>query len=92
MFEDSPVTCLRGGEESQEDSFENYKLWNLSESLSVHMGKILTWYHILMWFIVARIVKFDEHGLSNPKSMHSRWNCDKNSKKLTWVHMKYFHF
>ena len=45
-----------------------------------------------MWFMVAWTVKFGEHGLDNPKSMHGRWNCDKNLKKLTWAHMKNFHF
>ena len=71
---------------------ENYNLWELSESLSVQMGKIWTWYHIPMCFMVAWTVEFDDHGLDNLKSMDGRWNFVKNSKKSTWVHMKYFHF
>ena len=67
-------------------------MWELSESLRVQMSKILTWYHIPTCFMVARTVEFDEHGPDNLKSMHGRWNFVKNSKKLTWVHMKYFHF
>ena len=56
------------------------------------MGNILTWYHILMCFMVARTVEFGEHGLDNLESMHGRWNFVRNSKKSTWVHMKDFHF
>ena len=91
-FENSPVTGSRGGEESQEDSLKITTCEIIHESLSVQIGKIWTWYHILMCFIIAWTVKFDEHGPDNLKSMHGRWNFVKNSKKLTWVHMKYFHF
>ena len=41
-------------------------------------------------FIVTQTVEFDEHGLDSLKSMHGRWNFVKNSKNLTWVHMKDF--
>jgi hypothetical protein len=71
---------------------ENYHLWKLYESLSVQMSKIWTWYHIPMHFMVSQTIEFDEHGPDSLKSMHGRWNFVKNSKKLTWVHMKDFHF
>ena len=45
-----------------------------------------------MCFIVAQTLKLGEHGLNNQESMHGRWECNQNSKKSTWVHMKEFHF
>ena len=76
---------IREGEESQKDSLKNYKWWKISESLILHFDKFCTWFPILKWFWVEKVLKLS--NLTNWLNIQNHARAMKNQTKTEKLNM-----